>query len=161
MKLGMSAVCNALTRKNIFVPFCVYIFRLDQSPRTTDSAYKRHISFSKKDELYYSITFMLNTFYICTCPMHNHKSHIKTAQLKSGQFSQFVVIHTIKGFSAVSEGEVDFFPGISCFFYDPVDVCNLISGSFAFSKSTLYIWNLSVHSLLKPSLKDKFAKVLK
>ena len=76
-------------------------------------------------------------------------------------FSQVVVIHTVKGFSVVKETEVDVFLERSCFFDDPADVGNLISGSSAFSKSTLYIWNLSVHSLLKPSMKDKFAKVLK
>ena len=69
-------------------------------------------------------------------------------------FPQFVVIHTIKSFSIVSEAEVDVFLEVSCFFYDPIDVGNLISGSSAFSKSSLYIWKFSVHTLLKPSLKD-------
>ena len=54
-------------------------------------------------------------------------------------FPQFVVIHTVKGFGIVSEAEVDVFLGFSCFFYDPVDVGNLISGSSAFSKSSLNI----------------------
>ena len=58
-----------------------------------------------------------------------------------------------KGFSVVSEAEVDFLE-FSWFFYDPVDAGNLISGSFAFSKSTLYIWEFSVHVLLKPILED-------
>ena len=61
---------------------------------------------------------------------------------------QFVVIHTVNG------AEVDDFLQLSWFFYDPVDVGNLISGSSAFSKSSLYIWEFSVHVLLKPSLKD-------
>ena len=69
-------------------------------------------------------------------------------------FPQFVVVHTVKGFSAVNEAEVDVFLEFSCFFYDPIDVGNLISGSSAFSKSSLYIWKFSVHVLLKPSLKD-------
>ena len=69
-------------------------------------------------------------------------------------FPQFVVIHIIKGFSIVSEAEIDVFLEVSCFFYDPIDVGNLISGSSAFSKSSLYIWKFSVHTLLKPSLKD-------
>ena len=64
------------------------------------------------------------------------------------------MIHTVKAFSIVNEAEVDNFLEFSCFFYDPVDVSNLISGSFAFSISSLYIWKLSVHVLLKPSLKD-------
>ena len=69
-------------------------------------------------------------------------------------FPQFIVIHTVKGFSIVSEAEVDVFLEFSYFFYDPVDIGNLISGSSAFSKTNLSIWNFLVHILLKPSLKD-------
>ena len=69
-------------------------------------------------------------------------------------FPQFVVIHTVKGFCIVNEAEVDVFLDFSCFFYDPTDIGNLISGSSAFSKSSLYIWKFSVHILLKHSLKD-------
>ena len=69
-------------------------------------------------------------------------------------FLQFAVIHTVKGFNVVNDAEVDVFLEFSCFFYDPADAGNLISGSSAFSKSTLYIWKISVHVLLKPSLKD-------
>ena len=54
-------------------------------------------------------------------------------------FAQFIVIHTVKGFSIVNEAEVDVFLEFSCFFYDPVDVDSLTFGSSAFSKSTLYI----------------------
>ena len=68
-------------------------------------------------------------------------------------FPQFVVVHTVKGFGIVNKAEVDIFLELSCFFDDPADVGNLISGSFAFSKSSLYIWKFSVHVLLKPSLK--------
>ena len=60
-------------------------------------------------------------------------------------FPQFVVIHTVKGFSIVNKAEVDVFLEFSCFFYDPFDVANLISGSFAFSKSSLNIWNFLAH----------------
>ena len=67
-------------------------------------------------------------------------------------FPQFVVIHTVKGFGVVNEA--DFFFFFYFFFHDPMDVSNLISGSSAFSKSSLYIWKFSVHILLKPSLKD-------
>ena len=69
-------------------------------------------------------------------------------------FPQFVVIHTVKGFSIVNEAEVDVFLEFSCFYHDPVDVSNLISGSSAFSKSSLNIWKFLVHILLKPSLED-------
>ena len=64
------------------------------------------------------------------------------------------MIHTVKGFGIVNKVEVDVFLELLCFFNDPVDVGNLISGSSAFSKTSLYIWNFSVHILLKPSLKD-------
>ena len=64
------------------------------------------------------------------------------------------MIYTIKGFSIINEAEVDVFLEFPCFFYDPVDVGNLISGSSAFSKSSLNIWKFMVHVLLKPSLED-------
>ena len=69
-------------------------------------------------------------------------------------YPQFVVIHTVKGFSIVNEAEVDVFLELSCSFDDPVDVGNLISGSSAFSKTSLNIWKFSVHVLLKPSLEN-------
>ena len=65
-------------------------------------------------------------------------------------FPQFVVIHTVKGFGIVNKAEIDIFLELSCFFDDPADVGNLISGSSAFSKSTLNIWKFVVHVLLKP-----------
>ena len=69
-------------------------------------------------------------------------------------FPQFVVIHTVKGCGIVNKAEVDVFLELSCFFYDPADVGNLISGSSAFSKSSLNIWKFLVHILLKPGLED-------
>ena len=69
-------------------------------------------------------------------------------------FPQFVVIHLVKGFSVVSEIEVNIFLKFCCFFYDPADVGNLISGSSAFSKSSLNIWKPSVHLLLKPGFSN-------
>ena len=68
-------------------------------------------------------------------------------------FPQFVVIFTVKGFSDVDEAQVYVFLDFPCFLYDPADVGALISGSSAFSKSSLYIWKFLVHVLLKPSLK--------
>ena len=64
------------------------------------------------------------------------------------------MIHTVKGFSVVNEAEVDVFLEFACFFYDPTDIGNLISGSSAFSKSSLNIWKFSVHILLKFSLEN-------
>ena len=69
-------------------------------------------------------------------------------------FPQFVVIHTVKGFGIVNEAEGDIFLEFSCFSYDPMDVGNLISGSFAFSKISLNIWKSMVHVLLKPGLEN-------
>ena len=62
--------------------------------------------------------------------------------------------NTVKGFSVVNEIEVDIFLKLTCFFYDPTDIGNLISDSSAFSKSSLNIWKFLVHVLLKPSLED-------
>ena len=67
-------------------------------------------------------------------------------------FAQFVVIHTVKGFSIVNKAEVDVFLERSCFLYDPTDAGNLISGSSAFSKSSLNIWKFVVHIPLKLGL---------
>ena len=67
---------------------------------------------------------------------------------------QFVVIHTVKGFGVVNKAEVDGFLELTCFFDDPMNVGYLISGSSAFSKSSLNIWKLTVYILLKPSLEN-------
>ena len=69
-------------------------------------------------------------------------------------FPQFVVIHTVKDFGIVNKAEVDVFLELSCFFDDPRDVGNLISGSSAFSKSSLNIWKFMIHILLKPGLEN-------
>ena len=69
-------------------------------------------------------------------------------------FPQFVVIYTVKGFGIVNEAEIDVFLELSCFFHDPADVGNLISSSSAFYKSSLNIWKLMVHELLKPGLEN-------
>ena len=69
-------------------------------------------------------------------------------------FPQCVVIQRVKGFGLVNKAEVDVFLELSCFINDPVDVGNLISGSSAFSKSILNIWNFMVHVLLKPGMEN-------
>ena len=69
-------------------------------------------------------------------------------------FPEFVVAHTIKGFGIVNKAEVDIFLELSCFFYDPTDVGNLISGSPAFSENSLNICKFTVHILLKPGLEN-------
>ena len=69
-------------------------------------------------------------------------------------FSQFIVVHIVKGFGIVNKAEIDVFLGLSCFFHDPAGVGNLISGSSAFSKTSLNIWKSMVHILLKPGLEN-------
>ena len=67
---------------------------------------------------------------------------------------QFIVIHTVKGFGIVNKAEIDIFMEFSCFFDDPADVGNLISGSSAFSKTSLNMRKFMVHVLLKPGLEN-------
>ena len=69
-------------------------------------------------------------------------------------FPEFVLVHTVKGFVIVNKAEIDVFLELSCFFYDPADVGNFVSGSSAFSKTGLNIWNFTVHVLLKPGLEN-------
>ena len=69
-------------------------------------------------------------------------------------FPEIVVIHKVKGFGIVNKAEIDVFLKLSCFFDDPTDIGNLTSGSSAFSKSSLNIWNFAVHVLLKPRFEN-------
>ena len=69
-------------------------------------------------------------------------------------FPQFIVIHTVKGFGIVNKEEIDVFLEVSCFFDEPANVGNLISGSSVFSKTSLNIWKFTVHILLKPGLEN-------
>ena len=70
------------------------------------------------------------------------------------KFPQFIVIYIVKGFGIVNKAEIDVFLELFCFFDDPVEVGNLISGSSAFSKTSLNIWKFTVYALLKPSLEN-------
>ena len=72
----------------------------------------------------------------------------------SQNFPQFVVIHIVKGFGIVNQAEIGIFLELSSFFDDPLDVGNLISGSSAFSKTSLNIWKFTVYVLLKPDLEN-------
>ena len=76
-------------------------------------------------------------------------------------FSQFIVIHTVKGFGIVNKAEIDVFLELSCFFHDPADAGNLMSGSSAFSKTSLNIRKFTVHILLKPGLEILSVTLLK
>ena len=89
--------------------------------------------------------------------------HVQVSQ-ESGQvvwysllyqyFPQFIVIHTVKGFGIVNKAEINVFLELSCIFSDLADVGNLVSGSSAFSKTSLNIWKFTVHVLLKPGLEN-------
>ena len=69
-------------------------------------------------------------------------------------FPQFIVIHTVKGFGIVNQAEIDLFLELSCYFHDPADIGSFISGSSAFSKTSLNIWKFTVHILSKPGLEN-------
>ena len=72
----------------------------------------------------------------------------------SQNFPQFIVIHTVKGFGIVNKAEIDVFLELSCFLDDPTDAGSSVSGSSAFSKTSLNIWKLMAHVLLKPGLEN-------
>ena len=115
----------------------------------------------------YSLVVLLSQFEPVSCSMSGSNccflTYIQVSQ-ETGKatwyshlfmnFPQFVVIHAVNGFSIINEAEVDIFLEFPCFLHDLTNVDNLISGSYAFSKSSLYIWKFLVHILLKPSLKD-------
>ena len=88
--------------------------------------------------------------------LHTDFSRGKSGGLvfQSKNFPQFVVIHTVKGFGIVNKAEVYVLLELSCFFDEPTDVGNLISGSSTFSKSSLNLWKFTVHLLLKPGLEN-------
>ena len=110
-------------------------------------------SFSYLESLCCSMSSSNCSFLICTQISQETGKVVWLSHLLKN-FPQFVVINTVKGFRVANKAEVDVFMELSCFFYDRMDVGNLISGSSAFSKSSLNIWKFSVHVLLKPSLEN-------
>ena len=96
----------------------------------------------------------LNCCFLTCIQISQEAGHVVWYSHLLQNFPQFIVIHTVKGFGIVNKAEVDVFLELSCFFYDPMDIGNLISGSSAFSKSSLNIWKVSVHILLKPGLEN-------
>ena len=92
--------------------------------------------------------------YLTCVQISQEASQVVWYSLLFQNFPQFIVTHTVKGFGIVNKPEIDVFLKLSCFFDDPADVGNLISGSSAFSKTRLYIWRFSVHILLKPHLEN-------
>ena len=92
-------------------------------------------------------------FYLLLPVLHTDFSGGRSGGLFKS-FPEFVVVHTVKGFGVVNKEEVDVFLELSCFSNDQEDVINLISGSSAFSKTSLNIWKFTVHVLLKPDLEN-------
>ena len=86
--------------------------------------------------------------------LHTDFSRGKSGGLVFPSFPKFVEVYTVKGFGIINKTEVDVFLELSCFFDDPADVGNLLSGSSAFSKSSLNIWKFMVHILLKHGLEN-------
>ena len=105
------------------------------------------------------LVFLFGTSLVVPCPVLTVASWPAYRFLKRyshlfQNFPQFIVIHTVKGFGVVNKAEIDVFLEPSCFCDDPAAVGNLIFGSSAFSKTSLNIWKLMVHVLLKPSLEN-------
>ena len=115
--------------------------------------YSLSYSFPNFEPVHFSTTNS-NSYFVTCIEVSQQTGEVVWYSHLFKNFPQFVVIHTVKGFGVVIKVEVYAFLKLSCFFYDPADVGNLISGSSAFSKSSLNIWNFLVHVLLKPSLKD-------
>ena len=93
-------------------------------------------------------------FLTCTQISQEVRQVVWYSYLLKNNLPQFVVIHTVKGFGVINKAEVDVFLELSCFFNDPADVGNLISGSSAFSNTTLNKWKFTVHVVLKPGLEN-------
>ena len=110
-------------------------------------------SFSYLEPVYYSMSSSNCCFLICLQISQEAGQVVWYCHLFQN-FPQFIVIHTVKVFGIVNKAEIDVFLELSCFFNDPVDVGNLISGSSAFSKTSLNIWKFTVHILLKPVLEN-------
>ena len=110
-------------------------------------------SFPDLEPTYYSMSSS-NCFFLACIQISQEAGQVVWYSHLLKNCSQSVVIHTVKGFGIVNKAEVNIFLELSWFFDDPTKVGNLISGSSAFSKSSLNIWKITVHVLLKPGLKN-------
>ena len=98
--------------------------------------------------------FSSNCFFLICIQISQEAGQVVWYSQVFQNFSQFVVIHSVKGFDIVNKAEIDVFLELACFVNDPADVGNLIFGSSAFSKTRLNIWKFTVHVLLKPGLEN-------
>ena len=89
-----------------------------------------------------------------TCIQVSQEGHVVWYSHFFQNFLQFIVIHTVKGFGIVNKAEIDVLLELSCVLDNPADVDSLISGSSAFSKTSLNIWNFMIHVLMKPGLRE-------
>ena len=110
-------------------------------------------SFSYLEPVCFSMS-SLNCCFLTCIQISQKVGHVVWYSHLFQNFPQFIVIHTVKGFGIVNKAEIDVFLELSCLFHDPVDVGNLISGSSAFSKTSLNIRKFTVHILLKPGLEN-------
>ena len=110
-------------------------------------------SFSYLEPVYYSMSSSNWCFLTCI-QVSQEAGQVVWYSYLLQNFPQFIVIYTVKGFGVVNKAEIDVFLELSCFFDDPVDIGNLISGSSAFSKTSLNTWKFMVHILLKPGLEN-------
>ena len=110
-------------------------------------------SFSYLEPFRFSMSGSDCCFLTCT-QVSQEAGHVAWYSHLFQNVPQFIVIHRVKGVGIINKAELDVFLELSCFFDDPADVDNLISGSSAFSKTSLNIWKFTVHALLKPGLEN-------
>ena len=115
--------------------------------------YSLEYSFSYLEQVYCSMSSS-NCYFLTCIQISQEAGQVVWYFHHIQNFPQFVVIHTVKGFGIVNKLEIDVFLELSCFFDDPADVGNLISGYSALSKTSLNIWKFTVHVLLKPGLEN-------
>ena len=111
-------------------------------------------SFPYLKPVYCSMSNSNCCFLICIQGFSGHRCKVVWYSHLFKNFPQFVVNHTVEGLGIINKAEVGVFLELSCFFYDSVDVCNLLSGSSDFSKSNLNILKFTIHTLLKPGIEN-------
>ena len=164
LHFAIRVVLSAYLRLLIFLP-AILSLSCDSSSPAFCMMNTLHISYINRVTIYSLVVlnsqfwtsplFLVQCYCFLTCiQVYEETGEVVWYSYVFKNFPQFGVIHTVKGFSIVNVAEVYIFLEFPCFFYDPTSAGNLISGSSAFSKPSLYIWKFSVHVLLKASLND-------